>query len=64
MIGKLSDRIGKYPIFIFGSIISSVIVLIYTHLRITPLWIIAMLSVLLFVGITSRMITSSALMCR
>ena len=62
MIGKLSDRIGKYPIFIFGSIISSVIVLIYTHLGITPLWIIAMLSVLLFVGITSRMITSSALM--
>jgi len=58
----MSDRIGKYKIFVFGSIISSIIVLIYTHLGITPMWIIIMLSVLLFVGITSRMITSSALM--
>ena len=62
LIGKMSDRIGKYKIFVFGSIISSIIVLIYTHLGITPMWIIIMLSVLLFVGITSRMITSSALM--
>jgi len=62
LIGKMSDRIGKYKIFVFGSIISSIIVLIYTHLGITPIWIIIMLSVLLFVGITSRMITSSALM--
>ncbi len=62
IIGKMSDRIGKYKIFVFGSVISSVIVLIYTHLGITPMWIIIILSVLLFVGITSRMITSSALM--
>lgn len=62
MIGKLSDRIGKYTIFVYGSLISAIIVLIYTHLGITPLWVVAMLSVFLFVGITSRMITSSALM--
>src|SRR5438477_6569745 len=43
LIGKMSDRIGKYKIFIFGSIISSIIVLIYTHLGITPMWIIIML---------------------
>jgi predicted MFS family arabinose efflux permease len=62
LIGKLSDKIGKYRIFVFGTIVSSVIVVIYTHLGITPLWVIILLSVLLFVGITSRMITSSALM--
>jgi len=62
LVGKMSDRIGKYKIFVFGSIVSSVCVLIYTHLGVTPMWIIIMLSVLLFVGITSRMITSSALM--
>jgi predicted MFS family arabinose efflux permease len=62
LIGKLSDKIGKYKIFVYGTIVSSIIVVIYTHLGITPLWIIILLSVLLFVGITSRMITSSALM--
>jgi predicted MFS family arabinose efflux permease len=62
LVGKMSDRLGKYKIFIFGSIISSVCVLIYTHLGITPMWIIIMLNIFLFVGITSRMITSSALM--
>ncbi|HEV8286406.1 MAG TPA: MFS transporter [Chitinophagaceae bacterium] len=62
LIGKLSDKIGKYKIFVIGSFISSVVVLIYTNLGITPLWIIIILSVLLFIGITSRMITSSALM--
>jgi predicted MFS family arabinose efflux permease len=62
IIGKVSDKIGKYKIFVYGTILSSVIVLIYTHLGITPLWVIILLSVFLFVGITSRMITSSALM--
>lgn len=62
MIGKMSDRIGKYKIFVYGSIISGIIVAIYTHLGITPMWIIVALSVFLFVGITSRMITSSALL--
>lgn len=61
VIGKMSDRIGKYKIFVYGTIISSVIVLIYTHLSITPLWVIIILTVVLFVGITSRMISSSAL---
>jgi predicted MFS family arabinose efflux permease len=62
MIGKLSDRMGKYTIFVYGSVISSIIVAIYTNLGVTPLWVVSMLSVFLFVGITSRMITSSALM--
>lgn len=62
MIGKMSDKIGKYKIFVYGSIISGIIVAIYTHLGITPMWVIIALSVFLFVGITSRMITSSALL--
>jgi len=62
LIGKLSDKIGKFKIFLFGTMISAVIVVIYTHLGLTPLWVVALLSVVLFVGITSRIITSSALM--
>ena len=62
LIGKLSDKIGKYKIFVAGSLISMLMVSIYTNLGVTPLWIVIALNVLLFVGISSRMISSSALM--
>lgn len=62
MIGILSDKIGKYKMFIIGSAIASVMTVIYCNLGITPLWIILVLNVLLFVGITGRMISASALM--
>src|SRR4030095_16577226 len=62
LIGKISDKMGKFQIFVYGTIISSVIVVIYTHLSITPLWIIILLTAVLFAGITARMISSSALM--
>jgi predicted MFS family arabinose efflux permease len=61
-IGKLSDKVGKYPMFLFGSAVTSVMTLIYCNLGITPLWVIMILNVLLFVGITGRMISASALM--
>ncbi len=62
LLGKLSDKIGKYKLFVFGSIWSIVMVIIYTHLGITPVWLIIAINVLLFVGISSRMISASALM--
>lgn len=62
IIGKLSDKIGKYRMFCIGSLISIVMVTIYTQLGITPLWLVIMVNVVLFVGISSRMISSSALM--
>jgi len=62
LIGKLSDKIGKYSIFVAGSLIGMVMVAIYTNLGITPLWLIIILSIFLYVGISSRMISSSALM--
>lgn len=62
LVGKLSDVIGKYKIFCIGSILGIVMVLIYCNLGITPLWIVILLNVLLFIGISSRMISSSALM--
>jgi len=61
-IGKWSDKIGKYTIFVVGSLISIAMVAIYTNLGITPLWLIIILSILLYIGISSRMISSSALM--
>ncbi|OJV14468.1 MAG: MFS transporter [Dyadobacter sp. 50-39] len=62
MIGKLSDKIGKYKVFLMGSTVTCIMTLIYCNLSVTPLWIIIGLNVLLFVGITGRMISASALM--
>jgi predicted MFS family arabinose efflux permease len=60
-IGRLSDRLGKYLLFCAGTALTTVMVLIYTHLGHTALpWVIA-INVLLFVGVTSRMISASAL---
>jgi predicted MFS family arabinose efflux permease len=62
LIGKFSDKIGKFKTFFIGTIISMLMVLIYTNLGVTPLWTVIILNVILFVGISSRMISSSALM--
>ena len=62
IIGRLSDRVGKYNMFIAGSILSMIMVLIYCNLGATPLWAVIMINVILFIGITSRIISASALM--
>lgn len=62
IIGKVSDKIGKFKTFAAGTIISMLMVGIYTNLGPTPLYLVIILNVLLFVGISSRMISSSALM--
>jgi predicted MFS family arabinose efflux permease len=62
LMGRASDKIGKYNMFVIGSVISMIMVLIYTNLGITPLWILISINVVLFVGISSRMISASALM--
>lgn len=61
IIGKFSDRIGRFKMFAIGSIISILMVAIYTNLGITPLWICIVLNIVLFAGINARMISASAL---
>lgn len=62
LVGRISDRIGKYPMFCFGTALSIVMVLIYTHLGITPLPVVILVNTLMFLGIFSRMIPAQALM--
>ncbi|MFZ3229190.1 MAG: MFS transporter [Pseudobdellovibrio sp.] len=62
LVGRASDAFGKFKVFIFGTVVSMVMVIIYTNLGITPLLIVALVNVILFVGIFSRMIPSQALM--
>ena len=61
LAGKFSDKIGKFNLFFIGTIISMVMVGIYTNLGRTPLEMVMLLNVILFMGITSRMVSSSAL---
>lgn len=61
LIGRLSDNIGRFNVFFAGSILATIIVLIYTNLGITPFWICSLLNIVMFVGITARMVSTSAL---
>src|SRR6185295_12132782 len=49
LIGKLSDKLGKYKIFVAGSLITIIMVAVYTNLGITPLWMVIALNVILIV---------------
>ena len=62
LVGRASDAFGKFNTFIFGCALSIVMVLIYTHLGHVSLFVVIAVSVLMFVGIFSRMIPSQALM--
>jgi predicted MFS family arabinose efflux permease len=61
LIGKLSDKVGKFKVFAWGSVVAIVTVAIYTPLGVTPLWVLIAISVVMFTGVSSRMISSSAL---
>ena len=62
LIGRASDRLGKFNVFFFGCVVTVVMVVIFTHLAITPLWLLVTVLVILQIGIFSRMISASALM--
>jgi predicted MFS family arabinose efflux permease len=62
LIGRASDRLGKFNVFSFGCAVTIVMVVIFTHLAITPLWVLVSVLVILQIGIFSRMISASALM--
>jgi predicted MFS family arabinose efflux permease len=62
IIGKLSDTIGKYKVFVAGSLLSILIVLFYCNLGVTPFWVVLLISIFMFIGVSSRIISSSALM--
>jgi predicted MFS family arabinose efflux permease len=61
LVGRASDTYGKFNVFLFGAVLTMVMVAIYTNLGTTPLpWVLAV-NVLLFVGIFARMIPTQAL---
>jgi predicted MFS family arabinose efflux permease len=61
VMGRVSDVIGKYTTFAAGSGLAIVLVVFYTSLGVTPIWFVIALNIVLFVAITSRMVSSQAL---
>jgi len=61
LVGKLADRIGKMRVFFGGSVLTSLMVLIYTHLGPVPLPVVIVVNVVLFIGIFSRIIPYQAM---
>jgi predicted MFS family arabinose efflux permease len=61
LVGKLSDKMDKFKLFAIASLWMMIMVIIYTHLSVTPLWLVMILNVLMMMGIMSRMVPSSAL---
>jgi predicted MFS family arabinose efflux permease len=60
--GRLSDTIGKYKVFTIGSTVGMILVLIYTQLGKSPLWLVMLITAALFAAITARIVGASSLM--
>jgi predicted MFS family arabinose efflux permease len=61
LIGRAADKRGKFPVFVFGTALSMVMVVVYTHLGTIPVWALVAVNSLMFVGIFSRMIPFQAM---
>lgn len=61
-VGKLSDSWGKYAVFCLSSSLMIAIVIVYCNLGPTPLWIVIGFSVIMFINVSGRIISSSALL--
>jgi predicted MFS family arabinose efflux permease len=61
LIGRIADKIDKFLLFAVASVWMMVVVVIYTNLSVTPLWIAIGFSILMMMGIMGRMVPASAL---
>ncbi|MBC8028198.1 MAG: MFS transporter [Steroidobacteraceae bacterium] len=62
LVGKVSDAFGPLRVFLGGTALTIVMVLIYTNLGVSTLVVVTAINVVLFIGIFSRMIPFQSLM--
>jgi len=62
LVGKAADAVGRLPVFLTGTSMMIVLVLVYTHLGVTSLPVVIVINVIMFLGIFSRMVPFQALM--
>ena len=61
LVGKYSDKIDKFKLFAVASVWMMTMVVIYTNLSTTPLWLVVIYNILMMMGVMSRMIPCVAL---
>lgn len=61
LVGKASDSFGKFPVFFSGTIVTLIMVAVWTNLGHASLAAVIAINVILFAGIFSRMIPAQAL---
>lgn len=61
VVGRISDSFGKFNTFCVGSLVSFIMVAVWTNIGHTPLFEVIIINVVMFVGIFSRIIPSQAL---
>jgi predicted MFS family arabinose efflux permease len=61
LVGKASDSFGKFPMFGIGTLVTVIMVAIWTNIGHASLTTVIIVNVILFAGIFSRMIPSQAL---
>jgi predicted MFS family arabinose efflux permease len=61
VLGRLADTVGKYRTFCAGTVLAVLITPVYCSLGVTPIGIVIALNAVLFVAITARMVSASAL---
>ncbi len=61
VVGRISDSFGKFNTFCAGSLVSFIMVAVWTNIGRTPLFEVIIINVVMFVGIFSRIIPSQAL---
>ena len=59
LVGKLSDQVDKFKIFVGASLWMIVMVLIYTNLGTVPFWLVLVMNILFMIGIMSRILFSA-----
>jgi predicted MFS family arabinose efflux permease len=59
--GRMSDTTGKFSVFTFGTLLTIAMVVYYTQMGISPLWLVITTNIILFVGISSRIVSAMAL---
>lgn len=60
-LGKLADSLGKFKVFLLGTLLSIIAVLIYTQVSENSIEMIIVLHILLFIGVNARMVSSVSL---
>lgn len=61
LIGRLSDKFDRFRIFTCASVAAAILVVVFTHLPVMPLWSVVIFNMVLFAAIMSRMSPAMAL---